>query len=370
MTDKEEAKHGKKVNQKLKPYLVLQYLLKYTDENHLVSAPEIVSYLQEECGIDAERRSIYKDIEEINKAMLMVENGIDVFEAEEWLADDTDNEEKCIVYDSHKKGFYARRRFYDIYDIRLLAECIYSAKFLEEGQAERLANIVCDYVSKEQAKQIRHDAFLTDRVKTNNKNVIDNIVTINEAMAKELDGKPHEPEKISFKYLKYSISDLKKQAERRQGAAYIVSPYALLINDGNYYLLAFDNRAQKMLTYRVDRMKNVSPVGEPRDGAEEFKKIDMRTYTQRVFSMFGGEQARVTIQFVNHLLDTVVDRFGTKGAIYMKVDDSHFTVTVPIEISNQFFSWISGFGKKAKIIKPQPVVDEYVRFLDEIRSLY
>ena len=28
------AKHGKQTNQKLKPYVVLQYLLKYSDENN------------------------------------------------------------------------------------------------------------------------------------------------------------------------------------------------------------------------------------------------------------------------------------------------------------------------------------------------
>ena len=117
-------------------------------------------------------------------------------------------------------------------------------------------------------------------------------------------------------------------------------------------------------------MKNVSPVGEPREGKEEFEKIDLKTYTQRVFSMFGGTQTRVTIKFINPLLDTVVDRFGTKGAIYMKMDDNHFTVNVPIEISNQFFSWVCGFSKKAKIISPQNVVDDYKKFLDEIRSMY
>ena len=362
-----EARHGKKANQKLKPYLVMQYLLKNSDENHVVSAPEIVSYLQDDCGIEAERRSVYKDIEEINKAMLIIENGIDIFEAEAWLEEDTDNEEKFIVYDPRRKGFYVSRRMYDLYDIRLMAECIYSAKFLEEGQSKRLADIVCSLVSEEEAKQIRHNAFLTDRIKTDNKNVLNNIVVINEAMRNE---REHKPEKISFKYLKHSISDLKKQAERRNGATYIVSPFALLINDGNYYLLAFDDRAQKMLTYRVDRIKNVSPVGEPREGKEEFAKIDLKTYTQRVFAMFGGEQTRVTIRFINPLLDTVVDRFGTKGAIYMKVDDNHFTVNVPIEISKQFFSWVCGFGKKAKIISPQNVVDDYKKFLDEIRSMY
>lgn len=46
--------------------------MKCSDENHVISAPEIVGYLQETCGIGAERRSVYKDIEEINKVMLIV----------------------------------------------------------------------------------------------------------------------------------------------------------------------------------------------------------------------------------------------------------------------------------------------------------
>ena len=50
------AKHGKQTNQKLKPYVVLQYLLKYSDENNTKSAYDIIGYL-EDCGISAERRS-------------------------------------------------------------------------------------------------------------------------------------------------------------------------------------------------------------------------------------------------------------------------------------------------------------------------
>ena len=54
----------------MKPYLVYQYLMRFSDENHVVSANDLVGYLQEQ-GITAERRSIYKDIEEINKAILI-----------------------------------------------------------------------------------------------------------------------------------------------------------------------------------------------------------------------------------------------------------------------------------------------------------
>lgn len=164
--------------------------------------------------------------------------------------------------------------------MRLLAECVYAAKFITEGQAKRLVNVICAFVSEEQAEKIRHNAFLTDRVKTDNKSVMNNIAAINDAMRRHLDGEPHTPEKIIFKYLKYSVSDMSKLVERRHGARYTISPFQLLINDGNYYLLAFDDYAQDMRTYRVDCMKDIRFTGEPRDGEEAFKQIDRKNIHQ------------------------------------------------------------------------------------------
>ena len=302
----------------------------------------------------------------------MLEYDCSIEEAAAMLEEDDSDSLRLVLYDEHKKGFYIRQRHFDLTDIRLLAECVYSAKFLSQGQADRLADVVCEFVSKYQAEKIRHDAFLTDRVKTSNKAVLNNISTINDAMSRRLDGEPHDPEKISFQYLKYSISDVGQQVERRKGQKYTVSPYKLLINDGNYYLLAFDDYAQDMRTYRVDRMKNVRFTGEPREGAEAFAAIDLKSYTKRVFSMFGGKQERVVIRFINPLLDAVVDRFGNdKGSVwYEKVDDSHFTVTTQVEISDQFFGWVLGFGKKAKILEPPAVVDQFAAYLDKVREMY
>ena len=358
--------HGKKKNQKLKPYLVLQFLLRHSDENNTVSAEDIVAHLME-CGIYAERRSIYRDIEEINKALLIVDEEMTAQEAEEAIKED--ESQKLVIYDKHSKGFYLRQRRYDLNDIRLLAECVYSAKFLAEGQAKRLADVVCEFVSEHQAMTIKHDALLTDRVKTNNRSVINNIATINEAMSKELDGQRHTPEKISFKYLKTTINDVSQQVERRKGNRYVVSPYKLLINDGNYYLLAFDDKKQKMRTYRVDRMKGVDRTGEPREGLKEFMAIDLKSYTQRVFSMYSGNQQRVTLRFINPLLDTAIERFGA-AAVYSKADDKHFTVEADVEISDQFFGWLLGFGNRVKLLKPQPLVEAFAAYIDKIRQMY
>lgn len=47
-----EKGHGKKPNQKLKSYFVMQYLLKHSDEDHLVAATELV-----DCPVCLQRSS-------------------------------------------------------------------------------------------------------------------------------------------------------------------------------------------------------------------------------------------------------------------------------------------------------------------------
>lgn len=99
------------------------------------------------------------------------------------------------AYAQIKKGFFVRQTRFDLDDIRILAECVYSAKFISRGQAERLVDVITEFVSVHQADKIKQNSFLTDRVKTNNKQVLNNISRINEAIST----KRHTPEQISFR---------------------------------------------------------------------------------------------------------------------------------------------------------------------------
>ena len=358
---------GRQYDQKLKPFLVYQYLLKHSDEDHAVSASEIVGYLQE-VGISAERRSIYQDIKEINRAVYLWENDSTIDEADEALADDS--ELAAVVYDSSLKGFYVRQRRYDLEDIRLIAESVYAAKFIDENRARGMIDVLSDFVSEAQSEKIKHDAFLMDRSRTANTSTFYIVNIINDAMKTTVNGHKHIPEKITFKYLKYTIQNVKQQVEKRGGEKYVVSPYKLMINDGNYYLIAFDDKSKQLRTYRVDRMKGVKAIGQPREGAEAFAALDLSNYAQRVFSMFGGEKEHVTIQFTHPLLDTVIERFGTKDAIYKNIDEKYFSIITQVEISDQFFGWLCGFGKRVKILEPQSVVEKFANYVEGIHSLY
>ena len=374
-TEKRFNRHGKQPHQRMKPYLVYDYLLRQTDENNVRSAYDIADYLDFAFGINADRRSIYTDIEEINMVLWALDNEATMEEAEEEFEQAKEegylSDLQTIIYDKKRKGFYVQNRKFDLNDIRLLAQCVYSARFLNKGQSDRLAEAVTEFVSEHQKQSIsQENTFLTDRIRTSNSAVMNNISIINEAMRKSTKDSPHEKHKISFKYLKYNINDLSKQAERRQGKEYVVSPFQLLINDGNYYLLAFSDQYQEMRTYRLDRMKAVKELSEPRDGEGEFLALDLDTFTRRTFGMFSGNRKTITLRFTNNLLDTAVDRFGTKDVQYSKADDKHFTITTEVDISKQFFAWLCGFGNMVKIMGPDSVAKEFYEYLDKIREMY
>ena len=359
----EKKGKGKREYQRLKPYLILEYLMRETDSEYPATSDNIVGYLQQRCGINAERRGIYKDIEEINLIQIMLEDDCTVQEAIEILEDDPSR--KTIV--SGKKGFYVKRDEYTVEDIRLLAECVYATKFISQKQADALTKLIFDSrkISEKQVEKIRHNALVVGRIKTENKDVYNSISIINEAMSTE---NKHIPKKISFNYLRYSISDLTQQVTRK-GERYIVSPYQLLINDGNYYLLAYDGSRQKMMTYRVDRMKKVSATGEKRDGEKEFEKINLATYTQSVFDMFAGKKQRVTMRFAASLLGTMIDRFGKKDAVYSKAGEHHCRISVDVEVSPLFFAWVCGFGGSV-IIETPDVAEAYLKHIEKIRKKY
>jgi hypothetical protein len=45
------------------------------------------------------------------------------------------------------------------------------------------------------------------------------------------------------------------------------------------------------------------------------------------------------------------DKFGNK-LYFNQVDEKHFTVQVQVPITDQFFGWLCGLGRRVKIISP------------------
>ena len=356
---------GRKCNQRMKHIFVLHYLMEHSDEQHPVKLKEIEKKLKEN-GIPAERKALYKDIEEINIVQLMAREDVSFDDAVEMLLEDPD-EYQTVKY-KKKHGYYVAKRPLELIDARLLAECVYTARFVTERESAFIVKGLGSFLSEHQRDAIQHEPFAVARAKTNNDQLFSHVDIIHSAMAQSAD---HAPEKIRFKYLKCTIQNVNELVKRRHGEFYIVSPHAIMINEGNYYLLGIDDKSKKLRTYRIDRMSHVKAIGEVREGSAETENLKeyLDTYAQRVFSMYGGRRELVRIRFTKDLLDTVVDRFGDY-ATYLGDGARHFTVSVAVEVSPMFFGWLCGFGNKAKLLSPSPVIEEFTKHLAKMQELY
>ena len=73
--------------------------------------------------------------------------------------------------------------------------------------------------------------------------------------------------------------------------------------------------------------------------------------------MFGGKEERVRLLMDNQMAGVVIDRFG-KDVSMVPVDDNHFSISVDVVVSQQFFGWVFALGKGVKIIGPESVVQQ------------
>ena len=144
-----------------------------------------------------------------------------------------------------------------------------------------------------------------------------------------------------------------------------MSPWALIWQDENYYLVAFDGVDDRMKHYRVDKMGRVEISNLSREGASQYERMDLAAYTNRTFGMYGGEEEIVSLQFPNRLIGVVLDRFG-KDADIRPMTDRVFRVRTKVVVSGQFFGWLAGIGREAVIISPASVKDQYQNWLSEI----
>ena len=59
-----------------------------------------------------------------------------------------------------------------------------------------------------------------------------------------------------------------------------------------------------------------------------------------------------------------------KDVFYRRDDEKHFVVTTDVEISDQFFAWVCGFGKRAKVISPPDIVEKFKDYLLDLVQIY
>ena len=154
---------GKRPGQKYKSLLVLQYLLKNADDENAVTMSDILSHLSK-YGIEADRRSVYRDIHDLVELLnteLQEEERIPEWERLGYEIVFTRKPTK----NSPQGGYLVTQRPYEFDELRLLTECVNSARFLSESQARNLRSTISRLCSREQAKLLNTESLVVNREK-------------------------------------------------------------------------------------------------------------------------------------------------------------------------------------------------------------
>ena len=317
------------MNAKCRLPCLREMFIKYTDQNNYVSMERIQNYLTS-CGYPAHKVTIKDDID------ALISSGMEI----EYI---------------HNKGYHLRSRPFSLSILKILADAIASFRFLTVDDSEKLLKLLESLCSIYEAPMLRRKIMLTNRVKSDNEQILDNIDVINSAFRNN--------QQISFDYYDYDINKhLVQRGEKR-----LCSPFALVMSGECYYVVSYyEKYADTYTNFRLDRMRNIRLVNSAREYLDE--KLNLEQYIKSSFSMFSGKSEYVTLRLPleNKYCNIVIDRFG-KSVLMLKdkQSDKHFIIHVLIksEYPQPFFSWIFSFSGEVEILSPVRLKERYTETL-------
>ena len=307
------------------------YLTDYADEQHPVTTEALIAALEEK-GYSANRNTIHSDLEALRAEGAQV----------------------ASVRVGNAKGYYVRNRRFRIPELKALIDAVSSSQFISPRNSSTMIRHLAELAPEMHRKDLVATAFCADRIKTDSPAAFAALDTVHKAIRKY--------QKISFQYVDY-LPD-KEEILRHGKKKYVVSPYALLWNDGRYYVPSYDPEKDRIISYRVDRMRNVMPVKERADRRLPFNPAE---YSKRVLWMYDGdlEETDVILTAENRHLISLMDRFGPEIPV-AQADGEHIRATVRVIPSNTFFSWVFQFGGGIRVAGPAEVKEEYEEMLRKV----
>ncbi|MBR5769700.1 MAG: WYL domain-containing protein, partial [Clostridia bacterium] len=202
----------KSSNQKLKLLYIKDYLERYSDEEHVVTVPELISYLDRN-GISAERKSIYSDIEYLR------DFGMDI-----------------VNVKGGQFGYYLASRDFEIPELKLLVDAVAAAKFLTEKKSDAIIKKIASLAGEYGAGELKRVVYVPNRVRTHNERIFYNVDAIHRAIS--------ENKMICFRYSEWTLdfggASRVKRTLRRNGKNYAITPCELVWDDEYYYLIGYD----------------------------------------------------------------------------------------------------------------------------------
>lgn len=321
--------------QKLKMLHLIQILSHETDDEHGLTVPQLIERLEER-GVTVDRKTLYNDLD------CLAEFGYDI--------------------QSFRRAKLERAlasRDFQESELSLLADAVQSSRFLTAKKADELVRKISKLGSKYMAKDLVKKIHVEGRIGTQNESVYYNVDAIQRAIGAR--------KKIEFRYFRFD--ETKRRVEKTPGRIYVETPVQLLYMSDCYYLVAWNDKHEHFVNYRVDRMKNINVSTEDAARNEEIATFDAERYQQRIFGMYSGDPVSVKLLVKAHAMGPVIDRFGVNVQVSPAGEGIARVSTVVLEAPT-FYGWLAQFGDDVIIESPASLRESYAAHLEKTLATY
>ena len=321
-------------NKKMLNMLILKILREYTDENHALTQQEIIKLLDQNYGMECDRRSVKSNV------LSLKEMGYDI---------------------SMDKGYRLLTREFDDAELRILIDSVLFSKSISSRQAKGLIDKLRKLASNFFNAKVSHVSNLPELHRTVNKQAMYALDAINDAIA--------DKKKIEFTYNEIG-TDFKLHPRRVE--PYKVNPYQIVANNGKFYLIGNYDKYANVAHFRIDRMTDVRVLEEkikPMSKVPELENgLNLPKHMAEHIYMFSGESVPIKLRTTADMMSELVDWFGTDFRI-MENKDDQITVRVICNLEAMRF-WALQYGPYVEVLKPAELRSRLREDIDNMVEKY
>ena len=307
---------------------ILDLLYRNTDSEHFETTVSILEYLEEK-EIPVDRKTLQSDMD------LLQEKNIGI-----------------IKIKSSPNKYAWDRRLFEEAELQMLIDAVLSARFISERKSRDLVRRLSCLTSRFNAEKLKNQIDCVERPKSDNMEVYRTVNMLTDAIKKK--------KRVSFRYIEYN--QFKEKVYRNGGKKYKLSPYKLLWNDDNYYVIGYDEKHRDVIAFRIDRMEKCKTLENKY--VRKPKGFNVKDYESKFFRMYDGEDAEVVLEVENPLMKYIIDKFGMDVKTEI-TDEQHFKVEVPVKLSPAFYGWVFQFAGGIRITGPEAAADGFREMINK-----
>lgn len=311
---------------------ILDILKMYSDEDHMLSINDIKDYISDIYDIEIDPRTIRRNIN-----LLKEKFDYDI-----------------VTWQENRQGYYLIKNpdiDFEPGEIRAIIDTFSYSTFIPKQMSREIIYKCKNMQNVYENEKLKDYKIYSTNSKIENKEIVKNIEDISTAI--------YNKKKIDFNYYKYELNPTLKNVNT---GLRTISPYAIIYQLQEMYVVGLKEGKNTLYTYRIDRMRNIRIKDESVDKSITNEMIE--EFVNSTVSMFGKTSEEIEVICDNTLLDNVVDLFGENSTI-KKYDNNHFKLNVNKDIEG-FKRYVLTNLDMIEVIKPLKLKKE----IEEIINKY